>query len=599
MEWLRNHPDQTEEARLEFVRAVILMDVKVRKAGADRWREIQRDHPGTRYDEFKAWEEGVWLKWFTEKMKSVKRKYERRKKMGTDNHENETPLPGTSSSAGHRIRATPSQPSESPSRLKMSGLSIETPSGSRHPKPSGQDSHSDDNVHGLPRTTGKHHFSLARSSTHMPQPLSKRRRTGDACLQLVEGLLRDGYLFPDQVIELGMRFKAEGEGNMAEVEGSEEVTPSRGRQGSIRRGRQVISPTPDRMVMDETTPTPRSAAASDEIPSGMGAPPHLDSLEPMDGVESTSSIPPEHQPDSRDSDDSCDSCGDDGPQDGSPLVSGKPKGAESHASHLKSRRTRVIYSSTDEDESRLEIPPEDDDEPAAENSTRQRDGKGEAGPNKRGNIQDHKEIPRETGLDEDGEYQEEEEDDEDDEDEEYEDEVDGDEEDGDDNPEDEESEDEDDGDEEYEDDEDEDDEAEDEDREKSLQRASSKPGPSYRSPPKSSEGAFYHVDLDESAEETFSDLESIKPDPIPDPGIELAFPENENVPPTPRLEAEDPSIQLDLDDLKISDESLREKLYGSCLFSTNGAGDVPSSRVRRWNTSICESGTSIPSTTLH
>ena len=341
MEWLRNHPHLPAKARLDFVRNVILNDVKVRKAGAKRWTEVQRDHPGTRYDEFKAWEERVWLKWLSGKMKSVKRKDERRKKRGTKKHKNKTPSRGPSSSAGHRIRATHSQTSESPSGLKMSGPSIETPSVDRHPKPSAQDSPSDDDVQGFPRTTGKPRSSVARSSTHMHLPPPKPRRTGDAFLQLTEDLLRDGYLFPDQLIELAMRFKAEQEGNMAEVEGSEEVSPSRGRQGSIRWGRQVISPTPGRMVINQTTPTatPRSAAASDEIPSGMHARPPRDSLEPMEGVESISSIPPEHE---LDSDDSADSCGDDDAQVDFRFASGKHKRAESCPFHLKSRPTRII-----------------------------------------------------------------------------------------------------------------------------------------------------------------------------------------------------------------------------------------------------------------
>jgi hypothetical protein len=61
-EWLRKHPEQTEEEWLEFVHDVILKDIKVRNAGGEQWRRVQKDHPGTRREEFKAWEETLWTR---------------------------------------------------------------------------------------------------------------------------------------------------------------------------------------------------------------------------------------------------------------------------------------------------------------------------------------------------------------------------------------------------------------------------------------------------------------------------------------------------------------------------------------------------------
>jgi hypothetical protein len=123
-EWLRKHPDQTEEERLEFVH-VILKDIKVCNASAEQWRHVQKDHPGTRHEEFKAWEETLWTKWLSEKMKSVKRKEERKKKKQA------APSPQPPSSEGGRIMTTPPQATATPSSLTMSTLSIKTPSVSR------------------------------------------------------------------------------------------------------------------------------------------------------------------------------------------------------------------------------------------------------------------------------------------------------------------------------------------------------------------------------------------------------------------------------------------------------------------------------------
>ena len=116
--------------------------------------------------------------------------------------------------------------------------------------------------------------------------------------------------------------------------------------------------------------------------------------------------------------------------------------------------------------------------------------------------------------------------------------------------------------------------AQDEQDEELTRKAASKPGFSSSHFTKLTTNVFWDDDLDlddiyfKSAEtdETMSELRAIEPDPILNP--EVLFPQDENVPRSLTLEAEHPPIDLNLKEMEISADKLRDKLYGTTLFLT-------------------------------
>ena len=594
-EWLRRHPKQTEEERQDFVREVILKDIKVRNAGAEKWRLVQRNHPGTRYEEFKAWEEALWSKWLGEKMKSVKRKVERKKtKEAARKDGNRTASRQAPSSEGEGIMTTPSQATISPSSLRMSTPSIETPLASRQ-LASLDSFEKDDGAASSPLAARGLGTSLRRSSAESHHHNSKRRRTGNMFLRHMEDLMRDGYMAPDQVIELAMRIKAEQEGRLdvfGEIEESEAEAPPARSETASRHGRcghlygPVISQIPDPMDINETTSirTPRSAARSEEI-SRMPDPMDIDKttsfrtprsatrseeisqkLDPMDidkttsigtprsaarseeislnpattllpeslePMEETESVSPSHETAPLDSDRA--DLESNYSRDDSPSISSKPSQArtrgESLGSPQKSRRIRDVCSSDGEDEGQSE----DDSDIALEGPP----GEGHGDEEEEAEMEedDYDEGEEEEWSDGEGER-----------DEEVEQEDDREEDGGGDT-----------GRNEPWDYQDEDDD------EEPVQEVPSKPRQSSRR----TTDVFWDDDIDlddfyfESRDSTKTPLEisGIEADAIPDPGVELLFPEDENVPCSPRLEAEDPPIELNLKEMGISDAQLGLKLY--------------------------------------
>jgi len=238
------------------------MDVTVRQAGTAKWRQVQISHPGTRYEEFKAWEEWLWTKWFGEKMKSVRRRQARRneKNMARDIQAGATPP---------RIPAT----TVSPSSLRVSNLSINS-------------SVSEDN--GTAVT-----FRGLSSPAINPNSGKRRRTVGsmeDMFLNHTAELMRAGHITPDRMIELALDIKAEQERNLDTVGNIEAAGMNLSVHSSPtnRRSRPLESRWVS-AISASSEPgdaSPGSSVSSDEIPLSKQG-----NRGPMEEIEVASPIP--------------------------------------------------------------------------------------------------------------------------------------------------------------------------------------------------------------------------------------------------------------------------------------------------------------------
>jgi hypothetical protein len=60
-----------------FIAKCVLKDVGVRKVMADRWKMVQKEHPGISYERYKDWSYKVWGVWVKETKKIITRNVKR------------------------------------------------------------------------------------------------------------------------------------------------------------------------------------------------------------------------------------------------------------------------------------------------------------------------------------------------------------------------------------------------------------------------------------------------------------------------------------------------------------------------------------------
>ena len=460
---MRDHPDQTPEERLDFVRNVILKDTKVLDTGTEKWRQVKKDYPRTRHEEFKAWEELVWTKWLIEKIKSVKRKQKRKR----PEHE-------PRSVGGTTIGFMSSENSSNPK------TSTETPTSCRT-----YTSHIDD----MDDVTSEDGVSSQMVTRSPDINMAKRRRTENIFLNHTLLLMRDGYMAPDRVIELAQMVKAELVADVRvspELDDSEMEKPgsplpaAHGRHG---RHPRVIAETPEPMSMDgptsdgpSVTHIPGSSQPMDEIePASHSSVQDVFSNAHCDGVNSESqgatvALGPE------------------------PIISDstKPESARHSPSSHRARRWNVMDSPIEDPDYRPPTDDSNDEDPELHAEEGESEG---------------------WGTDED------------------------------------------------------------EDDEPEEERTATTAGASVNAVSsgkiKSTTDVFWDDDVDldgfylgsDETAEMPTDFGRIAAEGIPDPGVELLNPQDDNVPHSPRLEAEDPAIELNLREAGMSDDYLRDKLY--------------------------------------
>jgi hypothetical protein len=290
---LRDHPEQTTDERLEFVRGIILKDMKVRNAGREKWLEVQKNHPGTRYEEFKSWEESVWMKWLSEKVKAVKRK-QKRKRVREAAHEQSDVAQREQTPTATSIETS------TPPSLRASSLSTRTP---RLRSPSLPLDEMDTEMEGdFPSSP-----PLARTSSPLirqdPPVVSRRESNKRVCkgkgnlfAEHTVALMRDGYIEPDLVIQLAQMVKAEKEAShtvseMVDSETNIQITPrihtrvvlgDSSRGSPVREGRSESQSADERAATD-SVPGCTDAAIRDAPESSVP-----ESPQPMEGVERAS-----------------------------------------------------------------------------------------------------------------------------------------------------------------------------------------------------------------------------------------------------------------------------------------------------------------------
>lgn len=504
-----------------------MKDIKVRNAGTEKWRQIQKDYPGTRYEEFKAWEEFIWTRWLSEKIKSVKRTQTR--KTLKDNS------PRKSESFRADQPATPIQPSKTHNRT----LSLDF-----------DETDSENDFDSSPQATRRRsRLSVGGSVLGSPKA-AKRRRTED----IFVALMRDGYMKPERVIELARMVQAEQEMNLGSTEQPMELdtemsTAPKAESHSVQaRDNHPLSTSNEAEGNLSPDKSPQTRVVSEVPPSdqkkiGALATMALESSEPMEDVELAPNVIPQtahvHTHSGRAEPASKGSQGD------PTCNSTSPKSTKASGSH-NPRRRRVVRSSSED------LPP----------SPSMNDGSGD-----KSNLESLalETEPEDQKGDEDNEYVEEEEESED---EEYVEEEESDEGDGDD------------GESEYEESEGEDEEDEkqkenqEEVEEAKEERILHPPSnlsfpsktPSSRNK-KCTTDVFWGEDVDlndfysQSAKknELPIDFSGIAADGIPDSGVHLL---HENAPNASQEATEEDAlpVELNLYDSGISDDDLRRKL---------------------------------------
>ena len=499
------------------------------------------------------------MKWLSEKVKGLKRTQKRSRDRET--------------ARKHTTTAT-STVTSTPSSLRASSPSIRTP---RLCNPSPLLDEMDAGIEidfpsSPPLTRSSSHITLQDSPVASRTESNKRRCMGDKVVEFVVGLMRDGLLKPRFMIELAQMVEAEQEAPSHEV--SEEVDCESNNQITPRvHTRVVLGHLSRDLPVGEgglESPSADERAAADSVPGGTDAAirdtPALfvpESPQPMEGVEHTSS----------------DCSGDD---HASTISHGVDSDSRVRQGHLVSVPTlrkdtpallipespqpmeeveHTLNSYTGDGHASIHSDAVDSRdrrghlvwEPAmrdpADGSTRISPPNSSQRRNKRSLSEDPDYVPssqEESGEDNDLESLGSEEEGSEGSEVGYEDDGDGDDkEDGD-------------GDGEW---------------ESGVEAASnvttaavSRNAPSVRKK-KSSTDVFWDDDVDlntfydESAEknEAPPDINLITADGIPDPGVELLDPTDPKVS-RPSTQEEDPPVQLDLRDLRISDDALRNKL---------------------------------------